>query len=302
MSARVDIEDVEATKSEKLLAVVLAVFLLIGGVWAYVKIDDYARGAIDAPALTPAQREAADRFRDAQLRETRAAESERLARDELELRREAYRTALDAGRPAAALERRYDRAQTAYERARRESRAARTAAAAARPQADEAARAESRRFEREQRREDLIAFAGRFALLAASIAGALVMLTRLRRRRSRWLALGFAAVGYAAVLSLLLAADYVTDYVDPLDLGPLVLSLFGIGATLVAFWALQRYLARRLPARRAGKGECPYCGYPVRDRGPHCEGCGRHVVAACASCAAPRRVGVVHCAACGTTA
>ena len=47
MSARVDIEDVEATKSEKLLAVVLAVFLLIGGVWAYVKIDDYARGAID---------------------------------------------------------------------------------------------------------------------------------------------------------------------------------------------------------------------------------------------------------------
>jgi hypothetical protein len=89
---------------------------------------------------------------------------------------------------------------------------------------------------------------------------------------------------------------------DPLDLGPLVLSLFGIAATLVAFWALQRYLARRLPARRAAKGECPYCGYSVRDRGPHCEGCGRTVVAPCSACTAPRRVGVVHCAACGVTA
>jgi hypothetical protein len=35
-----DVEDVQTTKGEKLLAVVLTNFLLIGGVWTYQKIDD----------------------------------------------------------------------------------------------------------------------------------------------------------------------------------------------------------------------------------------------------------------------
>ncbi|MEX0673330.1 MAG: hypothetical protein WD067_01055 [Gaiellaceae bacterium] len=56
----------------------------------------------------------------------------------------------------------------------------------------------------------------------------------------------------------------VTDYVDPLELGPLLLSLVGVLATLAAFVALQRYLARRVPARRVRKAECPFCGYPGR--------------------------------------
>ena len=226
----------------------------------------------------------------------------RQARRELELRREAYRTALDAGRPARALERDYERAQAAYDDATQDLAAARVAVESTRARAAAAFRAEMSLESDAARREALVSFLGRFLLTVGSIAGGFWLLSRLRRRKSRWLALGFAAVGYATVLSLVLASDYVTDYVDPLDLGPLVLSLFGIGATVLAFWALQRYLARRLPARRAGKGECPFCGYPVRDRGPHCEGCGRTVVAPCSSCSSPRRVGVVHCATCGATA
>ena len=301
MSTRVDIEDVEATKSEKLLAVVLAVFLLIGGLWAYAKIDDYVREAVDPPTLTVGQLAALDRHAAAQRRLGEAEARVLTARDDLELSREAYRTALDADRPAAALARRYERAQRAFETAQQQRTAAQRAFDATQGGARTAERARATRFDREQRREAFISFALRLPLALVSIAGSLLLLTRLRRRRTRWLALGFAAVGYATILSLVLAADYITDYVDPLDLGPLVLSLFGIAATLVAFWALQRYLARRLPARRAGKGECPFCGYPVRDRGPHCEGCGRTVVAPCAGVPCTRRVGVVHCAACGAT-
>lgn len=36
-TTRVDVEEIETTKSEKLLAVVLAVFLLLGGVWTKVR-------------------------------------------------------------------------------------------------------------------------------------------------------------------------------------------------------------------------------------------------------------------------
>jgi transcription elongation factor Elf1 len=77
-----------------------------------------------------------------------------------------------------------------------------------------------------------------------------------------------------------------------------VLSIFGIAATLVAFAALQRYLARRVPARRVRKHECPFCGYPVR-KNQRCEGCGRDVVAECTTCHEDRRVGTLHCGSCG---
>jgi hypothetical protein len=121
-----------------------------------------------------------------------------------------------------------------------------------------------------------------------------------RRPGSRYFTVAVAVVGYAAILAFVLAADYITDYVDPLDLGPLVLSLFGIALTLLAFVALQRYLGRRIPLRRVRKRECPFCGYPVRGN-RRCEGCGRDVVASCSACGADRRVGVLHCGACGAT-
>ena len=87
-----------------------------------------------------------------------------------------------------------------------------------------------------------------------------------------------------------MAVDYLTDYFELLELGPLVISLFGIAVTLLAFVGLQRYLAQRIPQRRVRKNECPFCGYPVRGK-EHCEGCGRQVIAPCARCEAPRRIG-----------
>ena len=83
---------------------------------------------------------------------------------------------------------------------------------------------------------------------------------------------------------------YLTDYFDPFDAGILLLALLGAGLTVVAFWLLQRYRARRLPLRRVRRKQCPYCGFPA-GAGERCEGCGREVVAPCGSCAAPRRVG-----------
>jgi hypothetical protein len=97
-----------------------------------------------------------------------------------------------------------------------------------------------------------------------------------------------------------LERDYITDYVDPLDLGPLVLSLFGIAVMLLAFAVLQGYLANRIPLSRVRKRECPFCGYPVRGN-QRCDGWGREVVASCAAWGADQRIGVLHCGACSTS-
>jgi hypothetical protein len=291
--AAVDIEDIESTKSEKLLAVVLAIFLLIGAIWTYQKIDDVVRDATKV-TLSPSEQAAQARFGDAQNRVFQTEQEIEAARLDLELRREAYRTALDAGQPASDLEAAYHAAEDRFEAAQAANAAARAEAEAARPAAEAASAHEAESF----RHSQLITFVVRFAFVLATLAGAYLLLGNLRARRSRFFPLALAAVGAAAVLVFFMAGDYVTDYVDPLALGPLVLALVGIGLTIAAFAALQRYLARRVPLRRVRRRECPFCGFPVGEN-EHCEGCGRNVVAACAACAEPRRVGTLHCGACG---
>ncbi|HEV3408360.1 MAG TPA: zinc ribbon domain-containing protein [Gaiellaceae bacterium] len=301
MSTRVDVEELQTTNIEKLLAVVLAVFLLIGGLWAYQEIDDRVRAAVEtAPAPSPEDEAAIARLETARGQLDAAREHERQALTELELRREAYRTALDAGRPAAQLGRDYRSADADYERARAETQDAEREVDAARPAADAAARRAAAAYESRLERQGLYIFLPRLALVLAAMIFAYWLLGRLRRGNSRYLPVGFAVVGFAAILAFVMAVDYTTDYIDPLDLGPLVLSVVGIGLTLLSFAALQRYLARRVPYRRVRRRECPFCGYPVTDN-EHCEGCGREVVASCTTCGNRRRVGTLHCATCGST-
>jgi hypothetical protein len=299
MSTHVDVEEIQTTRSEKLLAVVLAVFLLIGGSWTYERIDDEVRDAVGtAVGASPEDQAALDRLARAQDRLNTATQEEAAARDNLELRREAYRTALDAGRTAPALEAEYRQAQVRFDRARRGVERVRQEVEAARPAADRANRRLVNEQERQEDRRALLTFVLRFVFVVAALGLGYWLLARLRRRGSRYFLLAFAVVGSAVILAFVLATDYITDYIDPLDLGPLVLTVVGIALTLLAFAALQRYLSRRLPARRVRKRECPFCGYPVRGN-RRCEGCGREVVASCTACGEDRRVGVLHCGACG---
>jgi hypothetical protein len=298
MAARVEIEEIQTTKSEKVLALVLALFLFVGGMWGYQEIDDSVRAAIAIPAPTPADQRALDQATAAQARVFQAQEAERAALEQLTITREAYRTELDAGRTAPELERSYEEAQAVYSSAQDELEAAEREAAALQPAAMAAQRRVSEAQEAAHRKQALLTFALRLILVGGAVGVGYLLLNRLRRRGSRYLPLALAGVGAAALLALVMSGDYLTDYVDPLELGPLVLSAAGVAMTVAAFAALQRYLARRVPFRRVRKGECPFCGYPTRGAG-HCEGCGREVVAACSRCAAPRRVGTLHCGACG---
>jgi hypothetical protein len=296
MSSQVGIDEIETTRSEKLLAVVLAVFFLIGGIWVYSHLDNVVEPG--RTVGTPAERAAIEQARTARVGRQQAQQRELRALRDLELSREAYRTALDAGEPAGDLRRRYEQDQADLERAQARAATAQEAELAARPAANKAQRRIGEASNSETRRAELIAFFLRLAFVLGTLLAGYWLLGRLRKRQSRYLPLAYALVGFTALQALVMAGDYLTDYIDPLDLGPLVLSIFGIAATLVAFAALQRYLARRVPARRVRKHECPFCGYPVR-KNQRCEGCGRDVVAECTTCHEDRRVGTLHCGSCG---
>jgi hypothetical protein len=298
-STRVDAEELESTRGENVLAVVLTVFLLIGALWTYARIDDLARDSIAPARMSADERAATGRLAAADRRLFAAQGEEAQSRRDLELAREAYRTALDAGRKAPELERAYVQAQARNAQAQARAAAARAAAAAAAPAARRAETSFAARAGRASRGQAWIAAGLRLAFAAALLVLGYLLLARMRRQRTRYLPVAYAVVATAAILALVLAGDYVTDYVDPLELGPLVLSLFGVAATLLAFAALQRHLATRVPIRRVRRGECPFCGYPVRAGNPRCEGCGREVIGECATCGSARRVGTAHCPACG---
>jgi hypothetical protein len=310
MDVQAEPEQVETTGSERVLASVLAVFVAIGLIWGYYKLDE-----VDSVTPFPRSAESSSAFRadiqsiNAHERAGRDVRNSRArvarARRELELRREALRTAVELGEPSAPLNERYQEAQRDFAAARDaltaagereqatsgEARAAEQRISAANREADE-------KFDSERRNHDRLVFGLRLALALSALAGSLWLMGRIRRDRSRFVPLALAAVSASAALALLMALDYTWDYLEFEDVGPLTISIAGIALTVAAFIRLQRFITEQLPLRRVRRGECPYCGFPVREN-RSCEGCGRQVVSECSTCHAPRRVGTRHCGACG---
>ena len=131
MSVRADVEEIETTKAEKLLAVVLAVFMLVGGIWLYQRIDDWTRTS-HGYALTPAEQAAVSASANAHSQLSAAATNAAQARQDLELKREAYRTALEAHQPAERLRVQYVAAQAELKAALRQAGGGAAEGAAAR--------------------------------------------------------------------------------------------------------------------------------------------------------------------------
>jgi hypothetical protein len=301
----------ETSGAEKVLAVVLAVFIAIGAIWGYVKLDEVAETDSTSSYL-PGQKALWTKEFSTLESHRRAIGSVQDARRErralvrrLELRREAYRTALDAGEPSAALRAEYESTQARLALVSKELAGAvriqtrtRPGAIRAKDRLAELQRAASARADDDRVRHDRIVFLLRLGLLALMLAAAYRLLIRLRSRNSRYLPAALAWIGATAVLAAVMATDYTEGYIEFGEVGPLVISIVGVALTLAAFAALQRFLAKRVPARRVRRGECPFCGFPVRDK-PHCEGCGRAVIASCSSCQGNRRVGTPRCGLCG---
>ena len=296
-SEKVDIEEIASTKSEKLLAVVLAIFVSIGVIWAYTRIDNAVGSAISRPrdvAAEHAQRALDSAFRRGEI----ASAALTRANGNLTFAREGYRTALESKQPAAALKRRYEAADATFLQARERQHRTANALARARAAYSPIAASFSKRVDRVNRERTLTTLGLRVLLTLLLLGLGFWSMTVFRRRHSRYLPVAFAVIATGTLLALIGAAEYTDEYVGLRDLGPVVLSIVGIAVTLGAFVALQRYLARRIPVRRVRKGECPFCGYPLRG-GAHCEGCGREVIGECSSCGKERRVGTAFCATCG---
>ena len=320
MSTKTEVENLKTSGAEKVLAVVLAAFILIGAFWAYEKIGELGDGSggsfsnefsYSGPGFGPRS----EAIKDLEPEDRQALEAERSARNDLfraqrdvrtatrqaVLARENWRAELDAGLQAPAQEAAYREAQSDLQSARDQARSAlaglaetRFAAEAAEGNLQQAIEDLKDRSDRDQ----AIVFFLRLLLVSGMLGGGYLAMSRVRRRRSRLLPLALAVVAAGAVLGLYMAADYGASWGLFDDVGPLIISIVGIALTILAFVLLQRYLAKQIPLRRVRKHECPFCGYPAREN-RNCEGCGRRLLGECSSCHQSRRVGAPHCGSCG---
>jgi hypothetical protein len=179
MTVRADVEEIQSTRTEKLLAVVLAAFLLLAGVWTYQQLDDVVRAHEPLPTRT--QGPATQRLFQADNRLQVALARERGALRRLVLAREAFRTALEAHRPAAALGAKYDAAQAQHEQAKESVAEARRTVARLRP----AGVAEQRRIQAKVSaaidKQERDVFFVRLGLVALAIVSSYLLLWWMRK-------------------------------------------------------------------------------------------------------------------------
>lgn len=311
MSTRTEVENIKTSGAEKVLAGVLAIFMLIGGVWVYSQIgkiseDTYGSeyGMYFQPIETaPEDRAALKEANQARSAVWKAQNQVRRAKRQVEFTGNAYRTEIDAGLAGTSELAAYRAAQQRLTEAQANVREARQEVARTRPAAETARENKQQAREQaqsDQRSDDRWVAILRVLFIAALLVASIYSLSVCRRRQSRLLPLTLAGIVAAALLAAWMAIDYGTSLGVFREMGPLLISLIGIALTTIAFIALQRYLAKKIPARRVRKKECPFCGYPGHGQ-EHCEGCGRRILGECSTCHEPRRISTPHCGSCGAS-
>ena len=214
--------DINVTRGEKALATVLAIFLLIGGLWVFFTRcrarRRVARGRPGRDGRAAAVDQRSAQRRNGASRRARRSEADR--QRSYEEARENYRTDLDAGTPATQTSKRrsWPRANGCFaarrERARRPPTRAERPRGTRRPAGGAAAEAtpsgaSRRAVDRAERNTFLLRLGG-----CSAARPRLLVLQLLRRRRSAYFVAGIAAIIAATLQALVMAFDYLGDEID----------------------------------------------------------------------------------------
>ncbi|RJQ06306.1 MAG: zinc ribbon domain-containing protein [Bacillota bacterium] len=306
-------EEIESSRVERLLAVGLVAFLLVGGFWVLDRLGsipqrpDYAAIA-EAQGLTrvePAFREAEADYLRAQAAVAQAGEAMERARSDYEYRREELRVAIELGVESPALTQAYESARAVFEAAKVSHELAEATLASlegrlAGPRTfyEEASRRVGEAYKRAEDRYQLSLFALRFAYALPLFAASVWVWFHLRRRRRPHI-IATAFMGFAGIQALALVGQYGWYLLR--DIGPIALSVTGSAVCVAGLVALRRWAAaaRRPALSRLRRSACPSCGFPLSLGGTHCAGCGRVLMQTCPGCGGENVAESPHCGHCG---
>lgn len=307
----------EISRAEKILALALAVFLLVGGIRLAVAIDR----AFPHPDYAALRRTYNLDRHEQELNLLRARESELAAalekrrevetgaRLDYETAREEYRTLLDRGIDDPGKRAEWERnrksleqAQAAREEAERQLEVFR--ARILNPAQREFDRAQAQlqaELTRLHRARDLkagIACLG-YALFTFILTFFIFNFFRRSSRLGRYAVIGTSVLGFGAAQALLVSFKIAYPFLRDVVPVEWVVSIGGSAVCVAALVYLKnRFLsAPAVQRRRLWKGACPACGFP--NPGPFCPWCGAGQTTTCSRCGIETSRFLPHCRACG---
>lgn len=309
-----ELEQVDLTRAEKVLALGLVLFLLVGGLWIMSRLGripprpDYNAFFFryEIPALEQEVGVLRQALTQAEQAHQQAIEEVNRRGAEYEFRREEYRTSLDAGVDDPKKKQAYQGAEAALQEAKSQEAAARSVldqrrAALEGPAArlDAARNRAQRDWDAAQRRYDLRVFLLRLAYVLPVLVASLAGWQALRRRRNQFLVIATSFLAFSILQALGLLGVYAWSVFR--HVAQLVVSIAGTAVTITGLVILRRYVFNpdRIARARLRRRQCPECGYPVQSDYEFCPDCGAQLASACPNCRRPRPRGLAVCPHCG---
>lgn len=307
----------EVSRAEKILALALAAFLLVGGIRLAWTIDqafprpDY-QAIYRSFGLEDLQKELdLLRVEEAKLGEVvgRNQEAETRARLDYEVAREEYRTLLDRGVDDPAKRRKWEQARSTLEQAVAAKKAAETKLRIFREEllnpkqeaVDNARAGLSREVERLNRARDIKAGSACLGYALLSFALSLVVFNYFRRspKVARYSVIGTSVLGFGAVQVLVVSFKTVLPFLRGVVPVEWIISLGGSAISIAGLVYLRnRFLAAPVVRRRRlWKGSCPACGFPRT--GTFCPWCGAEQTVSCPHCGEKTSQHLPYCESCG---
>ncbi|MDI6632391.1 MAG: hypothetical protein QME13_08145 [Thermoanaerobacteraceae bacterium] len=308
----------EVSRVEKILALALCAFLLLGGLRLASNIDhsfpypDY--GQLEQKYAIGSIRQELDllRAKERELAEAVAGlrESEVDARAKYEFAREEYRTLLERGTDDPLKREKWERSREALEavQAQREQAEGTLKVFTQRvlaPKEKELNEAEQQRQEewnRLSRIRDIKAGTACLGYTLGAFAAACFLFGFLQRnpRFNRFAIIGSSILGFAALQLLVVSLKIAYPFLRGVVPVEWVVSVGGSGICIIAIIYLRRRLfsVSLVKRRRLWKGECAVCGFSAS--GAFCAWCGTALQTPCPQCGQETGVFYPFCRVCGS--
>jgi len=304
-------EKIETTRGEKILALAMVIFLLIGG----INVLNELKGIPDRPQMDTYYEEygifkleaeedniAAELKTASKALENANAEFSR-AKENYLFKREEYRVILDKGEKDEVKKREHEEARERYEKSQVRLDAAQAVCdeikvrlEQKREEVSNARKLASDEYKRDYQIYRLKVLGIRLAFVLPLLAVAIVMFLKAKKTRSKYIIHANAFMAFASLLLMYMIIENVWKVVHIIGIS--VLGAVACGVSL-AYLKKQFFSFERISMSRLKENKCPWCGFPIRYEMPYCQNCGKKLAEKCPECGKMRPILARFCPNCG---
>ena len=311
MSGYDEVEKMEATRGEKILASAMVIFLLIGGINILTELGDLPERPqrdIYYEKCGVYNLESEERSIDFDLKVARDAlenaDDEYLsAKENYLFKREEYRVILDKEETDEIKEREHEEARKRYEESQVQLNEAQAVYDGIHDRlnqkSDEVADARGLAHEEYNITYQIYrlkVLAVKLAFVLPLLAVAIAMFLKAKKAKSKYTIHANAFMAFASLLLIYTIIENVWQSLHAIGIS--ILGAVACAITL-AYLKKQYFNSKRIAMSRLKQNKCPWCTFPIRHDMSYCQNCGEKLAYECPECGEMRSILTRFCPNCG---